>query len=403
MILDTTADLSYNAEMFLESLFHLPFRWKIRLHLFFILTVFGACYIGYAYSKNKHGHLNNALTLQYVSQLNTNVVEATTSELMPAVQVTESSARLTEEGTISYSNPGQMEKYLHGALKAYPQLNAIYFGDKFGNFYMVKRLENGNQQIKIIIQTTEFPVQITKVVTKTNTLVSNESSPIIEYDPRNRPWFIGAKEVEQRFWTDLYVFYTGNVPGVSAAFPAFDIYNQFFGVFGVDIALGNISKKLRNYKLTPRTKMFIIDHNNIVVAHPDMEQKLSEKTGTLTPLSISEIKDETISEAIKTHNRLKINTFSISINQKKHIVSIVPFPEYFGQNWKSVMIVSENDLSHSIQKNDPQKNLFWIICFILFTSYGIIFLRLNISNPLQNKALQHTSSISEIRNSVEND
>jgi len=380
--------------MFFERLFHLPFRIKLRT---FFLAVIALCFgFGFYVAKTRSDDTVTTLAKLYVDQLNQNTIEATTAELIPAVQITESSARMIQEGTISISNPGQITNYLHGALKTYPQLNAFYFGDKFGNFYMVKKLPNGNHQLKIIMRSLGLQTQTTKLFTNTGIPISNDVSSIMEYDPRNRPWFIGAKTLEQRFWTDVYVFYTGNVPGVSASFPTFDDNNQFYGAFGIDIALGNVSKILRSHKLSSTTRLFILDRNNSVVAHPDMEQKLSKKTATLSPLHISDIQDPIITTAFKTYERLKVGVFTMTVNKKEFIVSIQPFPEYFGQRWLSVLIVSKKEaLAHTQTSN--RNNGLWIVLSLAALLYSIAFLKHNVTNPLKNEALQHESSISEIK------
>ncbi len=380
--------------MFFDYFFRLPFL--IRLRTFFLVFM-GLCLaLGYYYAQSQNESSINGLARNYIDQLNRNIIETTTSELIPAVQLTESSARLTEEGTISYSNPAQMDRYLQGTLKTYPQLNAIYFGDKLGNFYMVKRLSNGNKQLKLLVRSMGMPMQTTKTFTSTGILISTATSPMMDYDPRNRPWFVGARTLEQRFWTDVYVFYTGNIPGVSAAFPALDQNKQFYGAFGIDIDLGKISKLLRNNKLTPNARLFILDHNNTIVAHPDMEYQLSRKTGTLAPLHISDIEDPVIKVAFQTYDRLQVGIFNIIVNKKEYIVSIKPFPEYFGQKWNSVMIVSKKDALAQSSGEKHNKGM-WLIGLLLLGLYASTFIKRNITAPLRNGALQHSSSIIEIK------
>ena len=42
------------------------------------------------------------------------------------------------------------------------------------------------------------------------------------YDPRLRPWYQGARKAEEIFWTDTYIFFTAQKPGITVAEPYFN-------------------------------------------------------------------------------------------------------------------------------------------------------------------------------------
>lgn len=52
-------------------------------------------------------------------------------------------------------------------------------------------------------------------------MVGTESVEDSKYDPRVRPWYIGAKKTGKIFWTDPYIFFENDRPGITVAVPVF--------------------------------------------------------------------------------------------------------------------------------------------------------------------------------------
>ena len=59
--------------------------------------------------------------------------------------------------------------------------------------------------------------------------------------PAVRPWYLGARDSQKTFWTDIYIFNTGQKPGISRATPILDRDGKFLGVFGMDIGIDALS------------------------------------------------------------------------------------------------------------------------------------------------------------------
>jgi hypothetical protein len=60
------------------------------------------------------------------------------------------------------------------------------------------------------------------------------------FDPRERPWYEGAKQTQQRFWSDVYIFHTSRSPGITASYPIIK-QGKVLGAFGLDIPLEDLS------------------------------------------------------------------------------------------------------------------------------------------------------------------
>ena len=103
------------------------------------------------------------------------------------------------------------------------------------------------------------------------------------YDPRARPWYIKAKETKKLGMTDAYIGATAKKLMVTIMAPVFN-GSDFLGVFGIDIALDDITKVIGDfnfnggYGVLQDTKGFIISHPNKDLLGKDLSTILPELT-----------------------------------------------------------------------------------------------------------------------------
>jgi signal transduction histidine kinase/CheY-like chemotaxis protein/HPt (histidine-containing phosphotransfer) domain-containing protein len=74
----------------------------------------------------------------------------------------------------------------------------------------------------------------------TGFLRSDQEAP--SYDPRQRPWYIGAERAGRDIWTKPYTFATAATLGITYAVPVFDSGGVLRAVIGVDIELTEVSR-----------------------------------------------------------------------------------------------------------------------------------------------------------------
>jgi C4-dicarboxylate-specific signal transduction histidine kinase len=68
------------------------------------------------------------------------------------------------------------------------------------------------------------------------------------------------------FWTDTYIFFTAQKPGITVAEPFFDEFGGLLGVVGVDIELDQLSVFLEDQQVGQQGLVFIFDQQGRVVA-----------------------------------------------------------------------------------------------------------------------------------------
>ncbi|RTZ99804.1 MAG: hypothetical protein DSY90_00470 [Deltaproteobacteria bacterium] len=131
-----------------------------------------------------------------------------------------------------------MVRYFHLLRQDHPEFVNISFGDLSGRFVMV-------------------PPQ----------------SPEVHklFDPRIRPWYVGAVEAKDVFWTPAYLFASTQQPGITTSIPIVDAHDRIVGVCGIDLDLSTLSQFLLRLRTGSNGSAYIIENKTgHVIAHPDL-------------------------------------------------------------------------------------------------------------------------------------
>ena len=201
-----------------------------------------------------------------------------------------------------------LERYLHDQLSVNPHFAGIYIGTPTGNFYYVRRFdglaENGFQT-KVILNHPQG--REVKLINRdaSFTPVSEEICENDAYDPRKRPWYGKAITEKQIVWTDPYIFYSSQKPGITIAGPFYDTNGYLMGVVGVDIEIDQLSVFINNLKIGKNGKAFMLNRNSDVVAFGDIEKlAVTDKAGggTTRLVKIQELDDPFSRKAFESAN-----------------------------------------------------------------------------------------------------
>ncbi len=296
-----------------------------------------------------------------------NVAEETVDHAQDFLSPAEAAANLTQRlayhDVVRSSSAGDLERYFFEQLKSSAQFAGIYYGTIEGDFFYVKtdssRVDKGYRTKFISSMTGERQVRL---IWRDENFKQVESSfdPDDRYDPRVRPWFIKALEVDQTIWTDPYIFFTAQKPGITVASPVRSATGQIKGVVGVDIEIADISTFLAGLKIGQRGMAFIMNQNGDVIAFPDPEkikQPKADQSGGLRFTRIEEL-DAPASRAafqslgvVPTALDLKEQAFtSFDFGGETHHAIFTPMP---GDKWPWLIgiHVPEDDYLGAIKEN----------------------------------------------------
>ncbi|RAP31916.1 hypothetical protein DID76_01940 [Candidatus Marinamargulisbacteria bacterium SCGC AG-414-C22] len=376
---------------------------KIKTKITFIQMIYtivllvGSFLVFYAISSVIQIKNTNKLSDSVADQISNIVIEKTIDYLLPAQIIAESAAQLAESNIIKTQNLDHIEDYLSNLLKPYPQLSNIYFADPAGNFVMISRKQNNrfekrrqlntNQEVKIQQVDSDYRVLQTKTVPST-------------YDARTRPWYIGAMEEHSLFWTNMYMYHATKTPGITASYPIYDKKKTLLGIFGVDIELQNISTFLTQQQVEKDVIVMILNQDKKIVALPKKVTFNSLPDGSIEPVSLAEVDNNIVQEVDKLTDIMKKNQFNLDFDNKKYLITRVPFPESFGKQWQVLMIFPQQATLK--QSESMASQWWWVIALLL--SVGLIlgaFLSKWINITLLKKQIDETITIQKLKQSTE--
>lgn len=294
-----------------------------------------------------------------------------------------------------------LERYFFDQLSIYPHLGGIYVGGLNGNFFMVSRHTKhapDGFRTKIIRHT---PQGRTTDITwrDTNfTPVEKILDPEDTYDPRTRPWFKRIMEHKHVAWTDPYVFYTVQKPGVTIAGPIFDKKGNLKGIVGVDIEISELSTFIGKLRVGKSGKAFIMNKNGDIIAYHDLTKLViaSENHKSLRLSKVNEINDKLVQGAFqsidwqrddKDNLVLREQTFSSFSNDKKdYLAMFTPFPDE-ELPWIIGVYIPEDDYLGVLRTNRQLILLATVIISILASFLGFYFAK-KITTPVEELAEQ---------------
>ncbi|OQX21018.1 MAG: hypothetical protein BWK80_34715 [Desulfobacteraceae bacterium IS3] len=295
---------------------------------------------------------------------------------MVTVAGKEQSANKSEDqpGVLSIIDGELLEAYGIHVLKSVPQVAMINIGDEQGNFMMPKKEPDGMISTKITDRTVSPVTENWKyqdkngsvIKTKTtierittfkyldkngsviNTETKTEKPDYKVFDPRIRPWYKGAKESGEIYWTDVYIVFSDQVPAIATAYPIFNAEGSIVGVLSMDIVLNQLSVFLKQLKIGKTGVAYIVNEKKEVIAYPDASRIVkeildenNEKKRVSVP--IHEIGIEWVAESFHAHEKSKEDRVEYESRGERYLASFTSLGDNFGKKWKIGVVVPEMD------------------------------------------------------------
>jgi len=262
------------------------------------------------------------------------------------------SADPDETGLLSVIDKELLDEYGVHLLRAFPQISMANIGDERGNFMMPKKLPDGLIKTKFIDKTAIPEPTVTWIYRDENDVVlRDETDPETDpqdkkskaYDARTRPWYTGAKKEGGSYWTDVYVFFSDQKPGITTSHPIHDTQGKLTGVFSLDIALGEISAFLKTVKIGKSGIAYIINKKKEMIAYPDPSLIIIKENNKLRPARIDEMEAEWVRSSFYEYRRSNSPRFTFEAEGKRYLGAFGNLGKTFGKEWKIAVVVPEED------------------------------------------------------------
>ena len=314
-----------------------------------------------------HNNRKDALILtnDLLKPLNRQIAAEVQNYLSPASEMVKLATNIIKDPAFAINNRSQIEPLAIQILKNYPQLTNFIIADVEGNFIMPKKMAEGRIDTKIINRTGN-----TKEVKwirrdSSGAVIREEIVTDDTYDARTRTWYAGAVDARGLFWSDVYIFFSDQKPGVTAAMPVMDDDDQLLGVLGADIELGVLNQFLSNLTIGRKGQALIIDKQGRLVAYPQADRMLMRAGDTLQPAMLDELGDPVLSRA---YNRFKIEGHGhriLSVDNRRYLNSVSSLSSTVVREWSVMIVVPEEDFVGFVKENITRSLLMTTIIVIL--------------------------------------
>lgn len=292
-------------------------------------------------------------------------------------------ANLIHNQVINPDNIGVMQTYLYDVAKNFYLGEEAYYGDEKGNLINV-RYEPNYSLTTDIINRNKIPAtrQIIYRDTK-GSILKKINSNDLSFDPRNRPWYIDAKQAGKLIWTNIYYFKTNPYFGISGAIPIFNINGSFQGVVGIDIPIAWLSWDLRRYSISPHSLEFVAAMDGTLIAFP----KIYEGRNLTKLVNIHSITMPWIAKAFEIYLKNSISKFNFVYKGKTYIANFRTIPQFRTKGWVIGIVAPKDDFIGHLKMNSIIDALIGL-CILLFGGLLISELSSRISNPIKTLANQ---------------
>jgi class 3 adenylate cyclase len=158
-------------------------------------------------------------------------------------------------------------------------------------------------------------------------------------------------ETRRLYWSDVYIFFTDKVPGLTVSYPLYSQNDQFLAVFGIDIKLEKISTFLANLKIGRNGRAMIIEDDGVLVAYPELDRAFRRTGNTLETVMLDELNDPVLTRAF---NRFKIDGHgkrTLVVDDRRYLNTVSSLKSSFGRDWSVMIIVAEEDFIGFLRVN----------------------------------------------------
>ena len=312
--------------------------------------------VGYVYRTS--AELALAQASKDMVRITGDIVDDVESLLNPVARVVESiavQARL---------NQGQLRRmdglrYFLDQVENLPQLESLYFGiDRDASFYQALRLTNvnvigplGNAPpsearyiLRLLDDTSSEHADSYIYLAKWGDIVRVERGAG-KFDPRPRPWYKGAFASSGTVISDVYPFASTGTVGMTISRRVESDDGVAIGAVGANISLNRVSAFLDQRKIGEKGRVFIIDGEGRLIAHPIPSMGIKIKDGAAELVKATESADPIVADAVRHYEQGAGEFFSAPLGEEGNVyrVSFAPFPDRFGKKWSIGVIVLEDE------------------------------------------------------------
>ena len=331
-----------------------------------------------------------------------NIADLTMTQSKNHLQLAQRAAHLTKRlvasDVVGSSNQQYdvLERYFLNQLSLYAHFAGIYIGMPNGDFFYVSRNDShtsGGFRTKIINYAAG--VKKTRLIWRNpdGIMITSQEDPNDPYDPRQRPWYKKSLAERDIIWTNPYIFFSSQKPGITVAGPIFKADGQLQSIVGVDIEIDELSTFISRLRIGKHGRAFMLNNNGDVVAFPDIS-KIKQDEGTeahrFRMVKIDELDDELSRSAFHAigwqrteEGLLRLDHSQFATFKHDGEVYNTMFTPFADSHWPWMIgvYIPENDYLGALKENRSLNLWITLILSVITTLVGLHLFR-SITRPL---------------------
>ena len=267
---------------------------------------------------------------------------------------------LCNQGVFDAVDYKAIDTYILPIFQSVPQLNTVVVADTVGNEYSIIR-EDTTWLSNRVFESKDSGMVILRDRWKGNNLKKETVRKWIDYnsnyDPRTRPWHIGAMsttEPDTVWWTQPYLFFTHQTPGITISLRSFCENTKKYHVIQYDILLLDISKFTTNMEISEHGKTFVLSNKFKVLGLP--KENFITNIDSIKKYILQDydrVRSEDMKIAVNEWKKLTVDKekpFSFYKNGEKWWARISEYKLGINNNFIIGVIVPEKDFVEEINK-----------------------------------------------------
>lgn len=355
---------------------------RLVLVLPFLLQVVSVVgLVGYLSFKNGQKAVND-LADQLMDQSSNLVSKHLDNYLQTPQKLNQINLDAIELGLLDLKDFKTAGHYLWKQVQAYPDLSFVQYALKTGEFVGAGNYLPGKgtttDERSTATNFNTYTYATNKQGDRTQLLIKDE-----EYNPFTEAWYQEAIKTGKPVWSPVYNWDGANLAGyiaINATRPIYNAKHQLIGATGIDLLLSGINDFLQLLKISPSAKVFIIEHDGLLIGSSTVEEPFTLVDGVAKRISALHSDDPQI-QATAKYLRQKFGDFkSIEAEQKfdfqlqgeRQFVQVAPWHDHYGLDWLVVTTIPESDFMVQIDANNRTTIALCFMALLVAVLLGLI-------------------------------
>ncbi len=306
-------------------------------------------------------------TQRQVSTLSTQLVQRTLLQthseleryLRPVTRSLGVAYHWSTTGVFDLHDAREMRHLLQPVLTEFPQMSSFMIANDSGEEYMLLRTDDHWRERETRINDWQDKSRI-RAWGKDQAPQTDWET--LNYDPRSRPWFVGAVErarqtlensdiYERMHWTAPYHFFTTKEPGITASLAQID-QNGLAHVVGIDISLMDISRFSARFNVSEHGMILVMTDDGRLLGLPNIESLQDENSwGAFLLTTPDMLGVPAVNDGIKAYQEAADKSIPFSFESGTEVWwgGAVEFELSSYRKWLIAVVVPEKDVIGDIQ------------------------------------------------------